>query len=42
METLNAIKFHSTKAVTAYISMDRLIGQNKKTNSHQLNMYQFE
>jgi len=38
METLNAIKFHSTKGVPAYISVDRLIGQNENTTSHQLNM----
>jgi len=38
MEILNAIKFHSTKVVTAYISRDRLIGQNENTTSYQLNM----
>jgi hypothetical protein len=37
-ETLNAIKFHSTKGVPAYISVDRLVGQNENTTSHQLNM----
>ena len=42
MVTLNAIKFHSTEAVTAYISMDRLIGQNENMTSHQLNVNQFE
>jgi hypothetical protein len=35
---MNAIKFDSTKAVPAYISTDRLKGQNENMTSHQLNV----
>jgi len=38
METLSTIKFHSIKGVPAYISVDRLVGHNENTTSHQLNM----